>query len=91
MAVARRTVAGRSPFAPDKQHLHHRLLEIGHSHRRAVLIMWMWAGWIGFGTVFASLYDDTRVWVGIGSAFAVAVGLTFLVPFLPRWGHARDG
>ena len=43
LAVIRRTRAGRSPFAPDKQHLHHRLLEIGHSHRRAVLIMWLWA------------------------------------------------
>ncbi len=51
LAVVRRTRAGRSPFAPDKQHLHHRLLEIGHSHRRAVLIMWLWAGLIAFGTV----------------------------------------
>ena len=31
LAVLRRTRARRSPFAPDKQHLHHRLLEIGHS------------------------------------------------------------
>ena len=43
LAVVRRTRPGASPFAPDKQHLHHRLLEIGHSQRRAVLIMWMWA------------------------------------------------
>ncbi len=91
LAVVRRTAAGRSPFAPDKQHLHHRLLEIGHSHRRAVLIMWMWAGWIGFGTVVASLYEDPWVWIGIGAGFAASVGLTFLVPFLPRWGDADDG
>ena len=64
LAVVRRTRAGRSPFAPDKQHLHHRLLEIGHSHRRAVLIMWLWAGLIAFGTVFASLYTGPRVWIG---------------------------
>ena len=32
LAVVRRTPAGRSPFAPDKQHLHHRLLEIGRCH-----------------------------------------------------------
>ena len=38
----------RSPFSPDKLHLHHRLLEIGHSHRRAVLLMWLWAGLIAF-------------------------------------------
>ena len=58
LAVVRRTRAGRSPFAPDKQHLHHRLLEIGHSHRRAVLIMWLWAALVAFGTVLMSLYSD---------------------------------
>ena len=58
LAVIRRTRAGRSPFAPDKEHLHHRLLEIGHSHRRAVLIMWLWAGLIAFGGVLASLYAE---------------------------------
>ncbi len=47
MAVVRRTRKGLSPFAPDKMHLHHRLLEIGHSHRRAVLLIYMWAGGAG--------------------------------------------
>ncbi len=60
LAVVRRTRAGRSPMAPDKQHLHHRLLEIGHSHRRAVAIMWLWAALIAFGTVVASLYTGPR-------------------------------
>ena len=40
LAVVRRTRAGRSPFAPDKQHLHHRLLLLGHSQTRAVLLMY---------------------------------------------------
>ena len=62
LAVVRRTRAGRSPFAPDKQHLHHRLLEIGHSQRRAVLIMWLWAGLVAFGTVLASLYSGPWMW-----------------------------
>ncbi|HWM72526.1 MAG TPA: undecaprenyl/decaprenyl-phosphate alpha-N-acetylglucosaminyl 1-phosphate transferase, partial [Nocardioides sp.] len=78
------TRAGRSPFAPDKQHLHHRLLEIGHSHRRAVLIMWLWAGLIAFGTVMASLYTGPRVWVAIGGMAAVTLALTFVVPVLHR-------
>ena len=65
LAVVRRTRAGRSPFAPDKQHLHHRLLEIGHSHRRAVLIMYLWAALMAFGTVLVSLYSrETWTWVG---------------------------
>lgn len=88
LAVVRRTRARRSPFAPDKQHLHHRLLEIGHSHRRAVLIMWLWAGLIAFGTTAVSLYDETEVWIGLGVATVVTVALTFLLPALP--GRRRD-
>jgi UDP-GlcNAc:undecaprenyl-phosphate GlcNAc-1-phosphate transferase len=42
LAVVRRTRARRSPFAPDKEHLHHRLLELGHSQRRAVLLLHLW-------------------------------------------------
>ncbi|WP_141013917.1 glycosyltransferase family 4 protein [Nocardioides sambongensis] len=80
LAVVRRTRAGRSPFAPDKQHLHHRLLEIGHSHRRAVVIMWLWAGLIAFGTVLASLFAGPGLWVGLAVATAVTVALTFLLP-----------
>jgi UDP-GlcNAc:undecaprenyl-phosphate GlcNAc-1-phosphate transferase len=51
LAVVRRTRAGRSPFAPDKQHLHHRLLEMGHSQRRAVLLLTGWAALIAFTSV----------------------------------------
>jgi UDP-GlcNAc:undecaprenyl-phosphate GlcNAc-1-phosphate transferase len=87
LAVIRRTRTGRSPFAPDKQHLHHRLLEIGHSHRRAVLIMWLWAGLIAFGTVFASLYTGPRVWIGVGLMTAVTLALTFVLPVAHRPAH----
>lgn len=84
LAVVRRTRAGRSPFAPDKQHLHHRLLEIGHSQGRAVLIMWLWAGLIAFGTVFASLFTGPAVWIGIAVALLATVALTFLLPYVHR-------
>ena len=53
MAVVRRTRRGQSPFSPDKMHLHHRLLSIGHSHRRAVLVMYFWAALLSFGAVGA--------------------------------------
>ncbi|WP_081794956.1 MraY family glycosyltransferase [Nocardioides sp. URHA0020] len=96
LAVVRRTRAGRSPFAPDKQHLHHRLLEIGHSHRRAVLIMYLWAALVAFGTVLVSLYSErTWTWVAVGAMAAVTIGLTFLLPKLHRplkgGGDAGDG
>jgi UDP-GlcNAc:undecaprenyl-phosphate GlcNAc-1-phosphate transferase len=74
MAVVRRTRSGRSPFAPDKMHLHHRLLEIGHSQRRAVLLIYLWAGVLAFGAVALALIDDPFVvlWaVGVGLVVAV--------------------
>jgi UDP-GlcNAc:undecaprenyl-phosphate/decaprenyl-phosphate GlcNAc-1-phosphate transferase len=80
LAVVRRTRAGRSPFSPDKQHLHHRLLEIGHSQRRAVLIMWLWAALVAFGTVFASLSSGPTVLVSLVVALVVTIALTFLLP-----------
>jgi UDP-GlcNAc:undecaprenyl-phosphate GlcNAc-1-phosphate transferase len=68
--VVRRTRARRSPFSPDKMHLHHRLLEIGHSHVRAVLLMWFWAALLGFGGVFAQFSSEplTVVFVVAGLA-----------------------
>ncbi len=93
LAVIRRTRAGRSPFAPDKQHLHHRLLEIGHSQRRAVLIMWMWAALVAGSTVVISLYTGPMMWWGIGVSAVLTVALTFLLPRVRRPGAhgAGDG
>ncbi|NMO91287.1 undecaprenyl/decaprenyl-phosphate alpha-N-acetylglucosaminyl 1-phosphate transferase [Actinomycetospora sp. TBRC 11914] len=81
LAVVRRTRAGRSPFAPDKMHLHHRLLEIGHSQRRAVLLIYLWAGVFAFGAVALALITDVFLVVGV-----VAVGLlvAVLASAIPR-------
>jgi UDP-GlcNAc:undecaprenyl-phosphate GlcNAc-1-phosphate transferase len=38
--IVRRTAAGRSPFAPDRGHIHHRLLDLGLSHRNTVLVIY---------------------------------------------------
>ena len=39
-AIFRRTMRGRSPFSPDMEHFHHRLMAKGLSHGKAVLAMW---------------------------------------------------
>ncbi|MBK0418439.1 undecaprenyl/decaprenyl-phosphate alpha-N-acetylglucosaminyl 1-phosphate transferase [Leucobacter sp. CSA1] len=41
MAVIRRLLAGKSPFTADRQHLHHRLLDLGHSPLQAVLVFYL--------------------------------------------------
>ncbi len=86
LAVVRRTRAGRSPFAPDKQHLHHRLLEIGHSQRRAVYIMWMWAALVAGGSVLASLYSGPTTWAGLSAMFVFVTVMTFVLPIIHKPG-----
>jgi UDP-GlcNAc:undecaprenyl-phosphate GlcNAc-1-phosphate transferase len=89
MAVVRRTRRGQAFYQPDKEHLHHRLLEIGHSQRRAVLIMWLWAGLIAFGGVFISLYSGRLTWVLLAVVTLMTVVLTFILPRVQRPGGAR--
>ncbi len=88
LAVVRRTRAGMMFYHPDKKHLHHRLLEIGHSQRRAVLIMWLWAALIAFGTVLASLYPSPVTWAAIVIWLAATLMATFVLPRLRRDGVA---
>lgn len=42
LAILRRLRAGKSPFSADRKHLHHRLLDMGHSHVHAVVIFYAW-------------------------------------------------
>ncbi|KRV49470.1 transferase [Wenjunlia vitaminophila] len=92
LAVVRRTWNGKSPFAADKQHLHHRLLEIGHSHSRAVLIMYFWSALIALGTVAFSVQSNSTVLPLVGIVLC-AIGLVVLLmprfrPKAPEWSHS---
>jgi UDP-GlcNAc:undecaprenyl-phosphate GlcNAc-1-phosphate transferase len=48
LALIRRVRAGKSPFAPDNLHLHHRLLSAGNSTGQTILILYMWTATIAF-------------------------------------------
>ncbi|MEU7479205.1 MraY family glycosyltransferase [Lentzea sp. NPDC042327] len=85
MAIIRRTRRGESPFSPDKMHLHHRLLEIGHSQRRAVLLIYLWAGVLAFGAVALTLFDP----VIVATCFVIGLVVTFVVSVIPRLREAR--
>lgn len=88
-AVARRTRAGRPPWAPDKQHLHHRLLRIGHSQRRAVLLMYLWSAVLAFGVVVLSFSRGPFVALGLLATVAVAGLVVYALPRLRVARHSR--
>ena len=89
LAVVRRTRRGQAFYQPDKEHLHHRLLEIGHSQRRAVLIMWLWAGLVAFGAVLVSIYSGYLSWTALAVGVVITLVLTFLLPRVQRPGEGR--
>lgn len=87
LAVVRRLRAGKSPFSPDRKHLHHRMLDMGHSDLGAVLIFYAWTAVIGMAVLL--MYIATREdWFGqywIGVAFGVVgIAACLVVTLSPR-------
>ncbi|WP_328583535.1 MraY family glycosyltransferase [Streptomyces sp. NBC_00370] len=92
LAIGRRTWNGQSPFAADRGHLHHRMLEIGHSKTRAVLIMYFWSALIAFGVLLYSVHSAS-MWILVLVVGLSAVGLVLLLlprfnPHVPRWAES---
>jgi UDP-GlcNAc:undecaprenyl-phosphate GlcNAc-1-phosphate transferase len=87
LAIIRRTRKGLSPFHADKMHLHHRLLEIGHSQRRAVLLIYLWAAVLAFGAVALTLFDAFAVACGMGIGLLVALVIS-AIPRLRETGRS---
>jgi UDP-GlcNAc:undecaprenyl-phosphate GlcNAc-1-phosphate transferase len=91
LAVFRRTWAGKSPFAADGQHLHHRLLNMGHSHRQSVLLMYLWAALFSGLVVGLSVLRLSLIWFALATLAAMAALLLATAPKLRPWHTARPG
>lgn len=77
LAVIRRLRAGKSPFAADRKHLHHRLLDMGHTHLNAVLIFYGWTAVASLGCLLAFVLP---VYFRVDPMWAVAfIGVGFVV------------
>jgi UDP-GlcNAc:undecaprenyl-phosphate/decaprenyl-phosphate GlcNAc-1-phosphate transferase len=91
LAVIRRTRAGKSPFAADRQHLHHRLLNMGHSHRQSVLLMYLWAALFSGTVVGLSLIRIPLVYLALVTVGAMALLLLATMPRLRPWRAETRG
>ena len=84
LAVLRRLRAGKSPFTADRKHLHHRLLDMGHSHLQAVLILYSWTTVVSVGFLLffiAKPYGIAVVFLVVGT---IACTLLTLAPLTRR-------
>jgi len=90
LAVFRRTMKGMSPFDADRQHLHHRLLNMGHSHRQSVLLMYLWAALFSGLVVGLSVLRIGLIWFALITLAAIVALLLATAPKL-RWWRAWHG
>ncbi len=94
LAVLRRLRAGQSPFAADRKHLHHRLLDMGHSPVQAVVIFYLWTAVVSLACLLVFTMQSF-LWPGIvaitGGILCIVVTFTPLVR-VRRWlaRKARD-
>ncbi|MCS4274900.1 UDP-GlcNAc:undecaprenyl-phosphate GlcNAc-1-phosphate transferase [Mycetocola sp. BIGb0189] len=87
LAVFRRTAAGTSPFTADRKHLHHRLLDMGHSHLQAVLVFYAWTAVISASCLIAFVVSPS--WIALTFLTVGVIGCT-LWTFAPRLNRWRD-
>lgn len=83
-AVIRRTASGRSFAEADMGHLHHRLIQLGHGPRRAVVILWGWAALFSTVVLFSALYSTGSALVLLVLAGTALSVFTVLHPRLRR-------
>ena len=89
-AFVRRTVSGQGFHTPDKNHIHHRLMRLGHGQRRTVIILWLWTALLCGFVLFPLFEPRFNVFIPLGVAVLV-IGLFFWSS--PLWirRRARQG
>jgi UDP-GlcNAc:undecaprenyl-phosphate/decaprenyl-phosphate GlcNAc-1-phosphate transferase len=86
-AFVRRTAHGAGFHTPDKDHIHHRLLRLGHGHRRSVVILWAWTAVLSGFILFPLFVHKVNAFIPLGVAL-LAVGL--YTWFHPDLRHRAD-
>ncbi len=84
-AIIRRTRAGKPLMMADRQHLHHRLMNIGHSYRKSVLLMYLWAALFSVAVVSLSLVRSPLIVFAAATLVAVVALLAATMPRLRPW------
>ena len=86
-AIVRRATRRAGVATADKEHLHHRLLRLGHGHRRAVLILWAWTALLSMAVLIPALTNRGDALVPLA---VVALALLLYTVFHPGARRARD-
>jgi UDP-GlcNAc:undecaprenyl-phosphate GlcNAc-1-phosphate transferase len=88
-AIVRRATRRKGLASADKGHLHHRLMDLGHGHRRSVLILWAWTGLLSVFVLYPTLTGQNPSYLPFGMVAIGIVLFTVLHPDVHR--RRREG
>ncbi|MCB1284687.1 MAG: undecaprenyl/decaprenyl-phosphate alpha-N-acetylglucosaminyl 1-phosphate transferase, partial [Microthrixaceae bacterium] len=80
-AVLRRTRSGAGFATADKDHLHHRLMRLGHGHRQTVIIMWSWTGLFSAFALYPAMSGRSTLIMPIALAALLLLVFTLVFPW----------
>ncbi len=83
-AFVRRTASGQGFHTPDKNHIHHRLMRLGHGHRRTVIILWLWTALLCGFVLFPLFEPGVNVFIPFGVAILLIGLFTWFSPLMNR-------
>ncbi len=86
-AIIRRAGRRGNPTVADKNHLHHRLMRLGHGQTRAVLILWVWTALLSALVLYTPLTNRPITWGPLG---VLVLGALLYTLFAPRGRKSAD-
>jgi UDP-GlcNAc:undecaprenyl-phosphate GlcNAc-1-phosphate transferase len=90
-AIVRRTAKRSGVASADKDHLHHRLIRLGHGHRRSVLILWAWTAILSGFVLYPTFTNRGNAIIPFGAAGLVLALYTLLHPETRRRANGHAG
>jgi UDP-GlcNAc:undecaprenyl-phosphate/decaprenyl-phosphate GlcNAc-1-phosphate transferase len=84
LAIIRRAARRTGVASADKDHLHHRLMRLGHGHRRSVIILWAWTALLSGLVLYPTITGKGNALVPLGIAALGLLLYTILHPTLSR-------
>ena len=83
-AMIRRATGRSGVTVADKDHLHHRLMRLGHGQRRSVLILWLWTAMLSGLVLYPTYTGEGDAFVPLGVAALALILYTVLHPEVRR-------
>ncbi|MEZ5322226.1 MAG: MraY family glycosyltransferase [Microthrixaceae bacterium] len=89
-AIVRRTTSGVGFATRDKDHLHHRLLRLGHGYRQTVVLLWAWTALLCAFALYPAITGKSTLMIPIAAAAGALALFTMLAPLVNRRAREVD-